>query len=109
MFTAAFGPDHRQPSGRDFDRSSVCPFPPARQPVALGIIYRDRRSLWLDPRGFALHHRRGAHACQLQLGSFSLGQVVISRGSEHSEWIIEIFLVTVEAATLVLRYFFGFF
>ncbi len=79
MFTAGLGPDHQQPSVRDLDRPSVCPFPPARQPGALGIVYRDWRRLWLDPSGFALHYRRGVHACHLQLGSSPLGQVLISR------------------------------
>ena len=76
MFTARFGPHYRQPSGSDFDRSSVCAVSPAIQPGALGIVYRDRCGLWLDPGGFALHHRRGAYACNLQLGCLSFRHVL---------------------------------
>ncbi len=77
MFTAPSGSDHRQHRCRDPHCSSVCAFSPAGRLGALGIVYRDRHSLWLDPRGIPLDHCRGGHACDIQLGCFSFRHLLI--------------------------------
>ena len=84
MFTSSSGSDNRQRNSGDRHFDPVCAFSPAGERRALGVVYRHRFSLWLDPRVIPLDRCCSGHACNLQLDCSSFRRALTSGRVQHS-------------------------